>query len=465
MTRRLTGAIGPALFHEMELAFNAYFRDTPWLVGDAISRAPVLLTNADYYGTLAATRALGEQGIPVYIATDRILAASRWSRHVTRSFTCPPVEEAARFVDWLADFGSQEPEVVLYPTSDETAFLYALHHERLARSFLMYQAPLDALLQVLDKRRLYTTARAVGLEVPETLFPCSEEDVERAAAEVPMPVLLKPRTQVLSVTHSKGLIVREPRELLPKYREFLRGSRYGSAVLSHIPEAAQPMIQRFVPNASKQIYVLAAFADRSGELFVARAGMKVFQRPRTLGIGLCFEDAPIHPEVSEGVRRLVRATGYFGVLQLEFIEEGGRHLLIDYNPRLYNQLAFDIARGLPLPQIVHAAACGRQDELRSLVRSGNEASRSPARGPNLVFCNEFGMRFMLHAQRIAGSMSLDEARYWDLWRSRHADGMVDPAIAAGDSVPALVDAAAQLYAYARHPRAFLRKIVLDHSAA
>ncbi len=434
-------------------------------VKNHISRAPVLLTNADYYGTLAATRALGEQGIPVYIATDRILAASRWSRYVTRAFTCPPVDEPARFVDWLVEFGAQEPGVVLYPTSDETAFLYAAHHDRLARSFRLYQAPLDALLHVLDKKRLYTTARAVGLDVPETRFPCSNEDVERAGAEVPMPVLIKPRTQVLSESHSKGLVVHDRRELLPKYREFLGGSRYGAAVLEHMPEAARPMIQRFVPNASKQIYVLAAFADPSGQLFVARAGMKVFQRPRTLGIGLCFEDAPIHRSVSEGVRRLLRATGYFGVLQLEFIEEGDRHLLIDYNPRLYNQLAFDIARGLPLPQIVHAAACGRDDDLRRLVASANEAGPPAARGSKLVFCNEFGMRFMLHAQRMAGSMSPDEADYWERWRSDHAHAIVDPAIAAGDSVPALVDAAAQLYAYARHPRAFLRKIVLDQTAA
>jgi hypothetical protein len=39
--------------------------------------------------------------------------------------------------------------------------------------------------------------------------------------------------------------------------------------------------------------------------------------------------------------------------------------------------------------------------------------------------------------------------------------MVDPAVSSGDIVPQLVDIAAQLVGNVRHPRSFLRQIVLD----
>ena len=84
---------------------------------------PIFLANADYYGTLAATRALGARGVPVYVGSERSLAVSSWSRHATRVLRHPPFAEAERFIDWLADLGAREPGIVLVPTSDEAAFL------------------------------------------------------------------------------------------------------------------------------------------------------------------------------------------------------------------------------------------------------------------------------------------------------------------------------------------------------
>ena len=322
----------------------------------ATDQAPVLLANADFYGTLAATRSLGRQSIPVYVAADRFLGVSRWSRHATKVLACPPLGEPERFLDWLCALGEREPGIVLCPTSDEAAYLYALRARELSSTFRTYQPGLDAVLHVLDKKRLYATARASGLDTPETWFPETDADVARIAREAPMPLLVKPRTQVLSATHSKGVIVTERSDLVARYREFVQASHYGQALLDRMADASQAMIQAYEPVAAEQIYVLAAFIDESGTLFAARSGMKIFQRPRRLGIGLCFEDAPILPHLVEGARRLALATGHFGIFQMEFIRVGERYMLIDYNPRLYNQLAFDMARGLPLPLIVHAAA-------------------------------------------------------------------------------------------------------------
>src|SRR5258708_25941401 len=359
---------------------------------------PILLANPDFYGTLAATRSLGGQTIPVYVAADRLLAVSRWSRHAARTLSCPALDEPNRFLDWLGELGEREPGIVLYPTSDEASFLYALRADELSRNFLMYQPGLDSILHVLDKKRLYSTARQVGLEIPETWFPETEADVARIAREAPMPLLIKPRTQVLSATHSTGVIVPRSDELVVRYREVVNTARYGPTLLERFADAGRPMIQMYMADAAERIYVLAAFVDRSGSLFAARAGMKIFQRPRRLGIGLCFQDAPLDRQIADGARRLALSAGYYGLFQLEFIRVGDRYLLIDYNPRFYNQLAFDVARGLQLPMIVYAAARGETDEVRRLV----EASQQQPDDDGLVFCNGFGLRIMLAAQRLMG---------------------------------------------------------------
>jgi hypothetical protein len=53
---------------------------------------------------------------------------------------------------------------------------------------------------------------------------------------------------------------------------------------------------------------------------------------------------------------------------LEFIRAGGKQLLIDFNPRFYSQMGFDIARGSPLPLLVYEAACGHEAQLAEVSR-------------------------------------------------------------------------------------------------
>jgi D-aspartate ligase len=420
---------------------------------------PILLGNAEFYGTLAATRALGGEGVPVYVADVHRGAPARWSNRVARRLKCPSMSDTEAFLRWLESFGGRAPGAVLYPTSDDAAYLYATRRDALSRSFRMYQPDVETMMTILDKRRLYEAAATVGIDVPRSWFPESEAEVARIGRIAPMPLLIKPRTQILSHTRSKGVIVRRVEELVPRYRQFVRTSAYGKALRDRYPESALPMLQEHHPSAAENILELSLFIDRTGTLFAARAARKVLQRPRSLGIGLCFEPTTLDPTVADSVRRLARACGYFGVLQIEFIEVGERRLLIDGNPRFYNQMALDIARGLPMPQMAYAASRDDAATLRQLVEDANKPSSDRA----VAFCNRLGMKVMLAAQRAVGKLSTVDASRWRAWVERYGRDCVDPARADDDAVPAFVDALNQFYGYARHPRAFLREIVLDRT--
>jgi len=421
------------------------------------ARPPILLTMADYYGTLAAARSLGRLGIPITMAESKLLAPARWSRYVTRRVECPDVGDSDAFLEWLLRFGEKNPGHVLYPTSDDMAWLFALHRDELSPHFRMYQPEVDAIYGLLNKQRLHDLCKDVGLDVPETWFPENEADLERVAAEARFPVLLKPQTQILFESHVKGAQVERASELLPRHREFLERNRYGRKLLAYDARANRPMVQAFYPEAAQNIFSMSGFVDRTGELFVARGALKVLQRPRKLGIGLCFEEVPVDTALAEKVRQLCKKLGYFGTFEVEFIRAGGRQLLIDFNPRFYSQMGFDIARGMPLPLFVYEAASGHEDRLDEVARAALEWKG----GGQYIYCHRGIFELLLRAQGLSGRLSSQEVTHWREWYARNRERAVDAVMDPGDWVPWMVDVAMHLRSYARHPRGFIRTMVLD----
>src|SRR3989338_8985296 len=99
---------------------------------------PVLLTMPDYCGTLAAARCLGKAGFEVWMAGDTAKAPALHSRYVSKKLRCPPHTEADALVGWLLMRGRAAPGLVLYPTSDDFAWLQAAHAAELSKYFRLW---------------------------------------------------------------------------------------------------------------------------------------------------------------------------------------------------------------------------------------------------------------------------------------------------------------------------------------
>ncbi|HVU00571.1 MAG TPA: hypothetical protein VHE30_02425 [Polyangiaceae bacterium] len=421
-----------------------------------VRRPPILLGNAGWTGTLAASRLLGRHGIPVTVTSHERFSHTRFSRHVDR-FVRSPAYDGDGFIDWLVAFGREHPGYVLYPTSDSLAFLYALHADALSRHFRLSVPSLDTLVTVLDKKRLYAAANAAGVRTPETRFPESHDEVAALADFARGGVVVKPRTQTLTLWGGKGSVVNDGAALLRSFDDVRRESRFGRAVLEHMPSADRPMVQRYYADASEHIYLLAGYADDSRGLFVTRASLKLLQWPRRLGVGLCFEEQPVIPELEANVREMLRRMDYRGLFQIEFVRSGDQHLLIDFNPRFYLPLAFEIARGMPLPLMVYAEAIGDYAWLERLVA---DARTSPGASYG-AFCNGVGLHLLLAAQGLSGRMPSPQIQKWRRWYASTSGRRLDSHADAGDPLPSVIFAANELYGVARHPRYFYRRIFLD----
>ena len=276
----------------------------------------VLLLGAGYYGTPAAARCYGRAGIRVTMADASRTAP--YSRYVRERLVHPPLTQPELFLQWLFAWGERNPGTFLCPTNDNFSWLFALHRARLAGVFLLLNSSSEAaIFDLLDKKRLHQVCADAALDVPETQALGDGGADNKLTVRFRYPLLLKPRTQISLASGIKGFIVRNQASLAPEL------SRFKQLVRFH----------------------------------------QVLQRPRKLGIGLRFEGRDVEPALVAKLSALCRRIGYHGVFEAEFIAEGDCRLLIDFNPRFYSQMGFEIARGCALPLMAWHGARGERAKL------------------------------------------------------------------------------------------------------
>jgi predicted ATP-grasp superfamily ATP-dependent carboligase len=429
----------------------------------AATAPPALLFMGDYYGTLASARCLGKLGIPVVLAEWRRLVRTQASRYVTRRVKCPPVADVPRFVAWLTDFGRKNPGHVLFPASDELVWIFAEHKAELeAAGFRLAMPGTETIYRILNKKVLYQACAKVGVAAPRTWYPAGEAEVRAAAAEIPLPVILKPQTQVLLASGAKGALVRPGDDLPSAFLAFAAANTFGDALVKRDPLVVWPMVQEFLEAASQNIYSLAGFVDDTYEHWAMRGATKVLQRPRRLGIGLCFEAAPVDDALARGVIALCRELGYFGVFEVEFVAEKGKPLLIDFNPRPYSQMAFEVARRLPLPELLHAAATGARDIVARRIAEARTWSEPTTTRELRTYSHRLLLGMVIAGQYVSAlRVRGREREHWDRWLEDHRAHLTDAVRDGEDPFPAAVDAIEHLTRFARHPRSFVRSLLRD----
>jgi D-aspartate ligase len=412
--------------------------------------APVLLTAGNYLGTLAAARELGRRGIKVALAESSggtIVASSRYVRRELRS---PPIEDARRWVAWMLAFGEREPGHSLFSGSDDVCWLLDWHRDEFDRHFLVYQPPGERMYELLNKRKLYDHCRALGIDQPRQ-WTAAEALGEPASLEYP--VLLKPCTQAGLCASPKGLVCEQPAALATTIATALRTYRYCDEMMRYDPEVPEPIVQAFHGESEQHVYSLAGFYAPECDVFLLRAAEKVLQHPMRVGVGLCFESRSVQWELALQLRALFDRVGYCGPFEVEYIAVAAvprRYLLIDVNPRFYGQMAFDIARGLPIATLCHAAARANWTAVKELARQSDGGGEQPTR-----FCDAWLLRLYATTHLVSGNIGVQQWRSWLSWAS--SDSAADAV-----SVPDDREPAARLHwqvgrNFLRHPRSSARK--------
>jgi D-aspartate ligase len=399
-------------------------------------------------------RSLGRAGVEVVTLDPSMICQGRFSRYSSQHLTCPAFEESSAWAEWLLRKARIGPRRAIYATSDAVSFALARHRNELSADFELYQPGLDTVMSILDKGLLMQNAQAVGMETPPTWFPQNSAEAAKIAKDVGGAILVKPRSQLAQRTKIKGAVVESRGDRVQSiFDGYMKDQSTSSEFAKKYPVTMTPLIQQYYPQAVENVYSLSGFREKDGGGVTMRAARKILQQPRGTGVGLCFEPAVVDPHLAAQTKRLCERIGYYGVFELEFILAEEKAMLIDFNGRFYQQIAFDIARGMELPALAYAAATQNQAEVTRLMELGNSGKHDDVAG----FCNHFGLATMIKTQRILRTMSRKDAARWLDWSKGSHGTMIDAAKDPHDALPAFVDVAYHLLHALRHPRAFVRQ--------
>jgi D-aspartate ligase len=421
----------------MASKFSFYLLSRLTLKSAARGPSGVLLASAASGGTIASVRAFDRIGIDVHILSSRRLSAAAWSRHATRAYSAPAEIDTGKFLERLIEIGAANPGLVLLPTSDETAWMFSINARRLSPHFRLYSPPAETIRRVLDKKLLADAVASAGHYPLPTWDPMNYDELRALSKTLAFPILIKPRTHVQRVRNDKGSLVETSADLINGYQAFLLREQLGGhhdGFANH-----RPVLQPFAIEGSERVQSVTGFIDRTGELFVTRRSVKVFQRSQPIGVGICHESLQPSPALSKAAYDLCRELRYFGLFEIEFVRFKKRWAVIDFNPRLYHQIGLDIGRGMPLPLLAFLDATGQTDALRYAL-----AKARIERTQKFVFCDRFTLRAILIAQALFGRVPRHERVQWQRWLSRHSASVIDVASDRLDPMPMYVHALSEI---------------------
>jgi predicted ATP-grasp superfamily ATP-dependent carboligase len=378
-------------------------------------------------GTTDLARALGEHGLRVHYVANGRGSPARFSKFVASSEVAG---QGARQT-WEQRFhaAAWPPGAVVIPSTDQSAWALAAMQADPASALVIASPGPAVMREALVKYRLYRACAAAGVAIPRTWLIDRETLDTSDLRAARFPLLIKAQTRVGMRHWFRGRIVRSAAELETWLRWFQRTVRFEDWMVRDCPDVAHPMVQEFAPRPGHEVYQLAGYRSAAGESVVA-AHVKVLQYPLKLGTGACFESTDVRPELAAGLERLFARIGFHGIFEVEFVERDGEFLLIDLNPRPYNGIGLEVARGYALPWYLYLEASGQ------LARLSEELSRARTMvAPELAWCDSPRMGLLVAGQTLSGGLRPREGVRWLRWYWHNRHRLVDPNFARGDLTP------------------------------
>jgi predicted ATP-grasp superfamily ATP-dependent carboligase len=336
--------------------------------------------------TLVAVRSLAAAGYTVGTGACKPSFAST-SRHAQRHHTVHECEDDEdRFVADIAAAVREGGYDIVFCSYDVGLLTLSRRRAEFEPAIWPYP-PYEVVRRAFDKLEMAHAARAAGLAAPRT-EPATPETLNAWRG----PVVVKARTHVPK-RFDTALFdsAARARELVEQI-----GEGDGEALLQ------EPM--------SGQMGAVVVVADRQGE-----AVMEIHQDaqrtwPPDAGDTVRGRIVAPEPQLSRGVRELVRELGWFGLAQIEFIRgaDGTPHVT-DFNGRFYGSLALATGAGANLPALWANQALGRDGAL----------TRPPKRSSGFQWLNrDLAAAYAQGPRALAGAVAVAPLASHSMWDPR-----------------------------------------------
>ena len=295
-----------------------------------------VVVDAHIRSAVAGLRGLGRAGIRPIALGPSWNAAGRWSRYAGgRALAPDPKADAAGFARALAALAQARGPLVAFPGREESidGILAAAEID----ANVVAPFPRDAVERIRRKSELDGLAAASGLRVPATV----EEGTagELLGSGVELPCAIKPVVSTGALPTTK--VVETPEQV--------------RALLSPLPPDERLIVQPLIRSA---LTSLGLVVSRDGRLVARFQHMATRTWPRAAGSTASAVSVRPDEELAARAAGMLAAAGYWGIVEMEFLDDGDGPTLIDVNPRYYGCMALPLRCGVNLPAAWHAVVTG-----------------------------------------------------------------------------------------------------------
>ena len=286
----------------------------------------VLVPDDDFTAVLAAVRALRKGGYEPWLAMSVPSAYAARSRATAGTVPVPDAgPDPEGFVAALAEAAERLKVAAVVPGTETSLTVLAGRNADFPEGVVLGVPPREVVERAVDKSLLAQLSAEAGLKVPET------RTVERADVDgIAYPAVVKPVTSSVRVDDTVRL----------GWVRKIGTAAELKAALEWMPGDAL-LVQPFLDGALSA----ACGVFWNGELLCVEHQVARRIWPPDCGVSSYAETVPPDPELEERIAALLRAIGWSGIFELQFIRAADGEYVIDLNTRFYGSLALAVAVG------------------------------------------------------------------------------------------------------------------------
>lgn len=322
----------------------------------------VLILDGNQRSALAATRALGRQGVPIVVGGDTGTTLAGASKYCAASFRYPsPYEHADAFIATLREEVARRGVEIVFPMT-EISTTHLLRARQQFSGVCIAAGELDSYEVLSDKWRLYELTGGLGVPTPETHLVWSVAEAARACEKLGFPVVLKARR---SVMFCDGRWVSPP-------VSYARSSAELAHVIDQSPHFSRLpfLLQQYVEGEGGGVFAL--YQNGAPVTFFSHRRLR--ERPPSGGVSVLSESIEVAPYLRKYAQAVLDRAKWHGVAMVEFkITREGIPYLIEVNARFWGSLQLAIDAGVNFPYMLYRLARGEDidgpQEYRVGVRS------------------------------------------------------------------------------------------------
>lgn len=331
----------------------------------SVGRRGVLITDGNERSALAATRALGQRGIPVYVGAKSPASLAGCSRYCVGTFEYPsPWKYPKEYTASVLESAQRFDVAVLLPMTDVAVELISSRSQDLQGTVAIPIPSLAQYRQLSNKYELTYWAKMNGVPVPDSVF-LQAGAVDKVLDEITQwPVIVKPGASLIS---RNGLWSKTSVHLAKDADELRH-------LYEHHWYLGQPsLIQQRIIGEGQGVFGLFSH----GEPVVLFAHRRLREKPPGGGVSVLRESIPLSQPITDYAVKILRSAQWHGVAMVEFKvdRESGVPYLIEVNGRFWGSLQLAIDAGVNFPFLAYQLAMNEPLELAATAYGVGVKSR------------------------------------------------------------------------------------------